>query len=68
MLPEWYERLSSFIGFIVLPVQLSIQTTENLQNKVGRKNTPQQMWGKRNKKEKKMERQGKEDTRTGHKK
>ena len=30
----------------VLTVQLSIQTTESLQNKVGRKNTPQQMWGK----------------------
>lgn len=26
----------------VLPVQLSIQTTESLQNKVVRKNTPQQ--------------------------
>lgn len=29
-------------GFIVLPVQLSIQTTESLQNKVGRKNTKQE--------------------------
>lgn len=55
-------RVLGLSGFIVLPVQLSIQTTESLQNKVDKENTkqeesthhnkitPQQMWGKRNKK------------------
>ena len=39
-------------GFIILLVQLSIQTTERLPNKVSKENTrkeqtkPQQMWGK----------------------
>ena len=39
MLPKVVWKLSGFIGFIVLPVQLSIQTTESLQNKVGKENT-----------------------------
>lgn len=34
--------LPNHLPDFVLPVQLSIQTTESLQNKVGRKNTPQQ--------------------------
>lgn len=34
----------------MLPVQLSIQTTESLQNKVGRKNTPEQQTKTQNKK------------------